>query len=202
MKEQIKIFDFDGTITSRDTLIWFIIHSCGMWRFVMGFALHAPLLVLMKLHLYPNYRAKQRIFKWFFGGMPVARFNTLCSSFAADRQDLLRPKAAKDLADTLAAGGQVYIVSASIDNWVSQFAARIAPHAATRPTVIGTRVETDGGRLTGRFLTPNCYGAEKVRRIKEYITRREDFYIIAYGDSRGDKEMLDYADERHYKPFR
>ncbi len=202
MKERIKIFDFDGTLTNRDTLIWFIVYACGLRRFVTGFALHAPLLVLMKLRLYSNYRAKERIFKWFFGGMPTARFDTLCRNFAADRQDLMRPKAAKNLADTLTGGGQVYIVSASIDNWVSQFAARMAPHSSTRPIVIGTRVEENGGRLTGRFLTPNCYGAEKVRRIKEFITRREDVYIIAYGDSRGDKEMLEYADERHYKPFR
>ncbi len=202
MKERIKIFDFDGTITNRDTLIWFIIYACGWRRFVTGFALHATLLVLMKLRLCSNYRAKQRIFKWFFGGMSVAQFNTLCHNFAVDRQDLLRPEAVKEMADTLACGGKVYIVSASIDNWVSQFAARIAPHSATRPIVIGTRAEERGDRLTGRFLTPNCYGAEKVRRIKDYITRREDFYIIAYGDSRGDKEMLEYADERHYKPFR
>lgn len=202
MKERIKIFDFDGTITNRDTLIWFIIHACGWRRFLTGFALHAPILVLMKLRLCSNYRAKQRIFKWFFGGMPVAQFNTLCRNFAADRQDLLRPEAVKEMADTLAGGGKVYIVSASIDNWVSQFAAHIAPHSATRPIVIGTRAEECGGRLTGRFITPNCYGAEKVRRIKDYITCREDFYIIAYGDSRGDKEMLEYADERHYKPFR
>ena len=31
---------------------------------------------------------------------------------------------------------------------------------------------------------------------------REDFWVIAYGDSKGDKEMLEFADEAHYKPFR
>ena len=49
----------------------------------------------------------------------------------------------------------------------------------------------------------NCYGAEKVRRISVMLPApREDCYIVAFGDSRGDREMLEYADEAHYKPFR
>lgn len=31
---------------------------------------------------------------------------------------------------------------------------------------------------------------------------RSEYYLIAFGDSRGDKELLEYADEGHYKPFR
>jgi phosphoserine phosphatase len=59
-----------------------------------------------------------------------------------------------------------------------------------------------GGRLTGRFLTKNCYGQEKVRRVTQVLPKRDNYILVAYGDSRGDKELLDYADVRHYKPFR
>jgi phosphoserine phosphatase len=58
------------------------------------------------------------------------------------------------------------------------------------------------GRLTGRFLTKNCYGQEKVNRIKELYPHREEYHLTAYGDSNGDRELLAFADEAHYKPFR
>ncbi|MST85139.1 hypothetical protein FYJ73_10775 [Prevotellaceae bacterium LKV-178-WT-2A] len=73
----------------------------------------------------------------------------------------------------------------------------------SRLLVVGTRIEVIDGKVTGRFLTPNCYGPEKVRRVQEMLSEPRDHYrITAYGDSRGDKEMLQYANERHYKPFR
>ena len=49
---KIYAFDFDGTLTTRDTLIAFIRYACGTSRFLLGFLLHAPLLGLMKLRLY------------------------------------------------------------------------------------------------------------------------------------------------------
>ena len=48
-KEKIYCFDFDGTLTKKDTLIEFIKFSMGKTRFLMGFLLSIPILVLMKL---------------------------------------------------------------------------------------------------------------------------------------------------------
>jgi phosphoserine phosphatase len=88
----------------------------------------------------------------------------------------------------------VLIVSASIDNWVMPFFPSVQ--------VMGTQIEVNDGRLTGRFLTRNCYGQEKVNRILECHPHRKDYHLTAYGDSRGDRELLAFADESHYKPFR
>ena len=69
--------------------------------------------------------------------------------------------------------------------------------------MLGTKVEVDAaGCLTGRFSTPNCYGPEKVRRIEAVWPHREQYDVSAFGDSRGDKEMLAYADQGYFKPFR
>ena len=62
-------------------------------------------------------------------------------------------------------------------------------------STIGTKVEVDlDGKLTGRFLTKNCYGPEKVNRLLEIEPDRKNYFLYAYGDSRGDKEMLECAD--------
>lgn len=191
---QITAFDFDGTLTTKDTLIEFIRYAKGNRSFIFGFLRYLPLLILMKLHLYPNYKAKQKVFSYFFKGMTIEAFNTLCKDFARDNRHLLRPKAVEALNQALADGDEVLIVSASVDNWVSEM--------ITAPVVIGTKIEVKDGKLTGHFLTANCYGKEKVSRILQLYPHREDYRLTAYGDSRGDREMLSFADESYYKPFR
>ena len=62
MKKKIYCFDFDGTLTTSDTLLEFIKYAKGTGRFLMVFLMYSPLLVLMKLHLFPNWKAKQQIF--------------------------------------------------------------------------------------------------------------------------------------------
>ena len=187
--KQLFAFDFDGTLTTRDTLIAFIRYACGTPRFLLGFLLHAPLLVLMKLRLYSNGKAKQRLFSWFFRGMPIETFDALCQSFASTHRHLLRPETVRLLQQALSEGSEVLVVSASIDNWVQPFFPTV--------TVLGTQIEVIDGCLTGRFLTPNCYGQEKVRRILALHPDRSAYRLTAYGDSRGDRELLAFADEAH-----
>lgn len=186
--------DFDGTLTTKDTLLEFTRYACGTGAFIKGFLLYAPLLVLMKLHLYPNYKVKQKFFSHFFKGMTLEAFDALCQRFADDNRDLLRPEGIEALKQAQADGADVLVVSASIDNWVQPFFPGVI--------VLGTQIEVHDGLLTGRFLTRNCYGQEKVNRIIQLYPNRADYYLIAYGDSRGDKELLAFADESHFKPFR
>ena len=62
--------------------------------------------------------------------------------------------------------------------------------------MLATEVEVDDdGRLTGRFKTKNCFGQEKVDRLLQAEPHREDYFLTAYGDSRGDRELLAFADE-------
>lgn len=207
MRKKVYLFDFDGTLTSADTLLEFIRCACGRRRFFIGFALFSPLLVLMKLHLYPNDRAKQRLFAWYFKGMSIDNFDLVCRRFAHHNQRLMRQKALDKLREIFHNNETLCVVSASIDNWVRPFFDNISKASRSDFRVIGTEVEVDtDGVLTGRFRTHNCYGAEKVRRVLEAMpqlkSNRDDFWVVACGDSRGDKELLEFADEAHFKPFR
>lgn len=201
MKKKIYCFDFDGTLTTSDTLLEFIKYAKGRGRFLMVFLMYSPLLVLMKLHLYPNWKAKQRIFAHLFAGMRIEKFDALCHDFAEESQHLLRPKGITLVHEALVAGAQVFIVSASIDNWVRPF---FDIRNLKGVQVLGTQIEVEDGKLTGRFKSNNCYGKEKVHRIAEVLKsfERSEYEIEAFGDSRGDKEMLAFADKGHFKPFR
>lgn len=193
MKKVIAI-DFDGTLTTKDTFVEFIRFAKGTWAFVLGFLRYAPLLVLMKLHLYPNDKAKQKVFAYFFKDMKIEDFDALCQAFAASSRHLLRPQGVEAIRQANSEGVEILIISASIDNWVQPFFPDVK--------VVGTQIEVKDGRLTGRFLTKNCYGQEKVNRLLSLYPHRQDYCLVAYGDSRGDKELLSFADESHFKPFR
>lgn len=193
MRKVIAI-DFDGTLTTKDTFVEFIRFAKGTRAFVLGFLCYAPLLVLMKLHLYPNDKAKQKVFAYFFKDMKIEDFDALCQAFAASSRYLLRPQGVEAIRQANSEGVEILIISASIDNWVQPFFPDVK--------VVGTQVEVKDGRLTGRFLTKNCYGQEKVNRLLSLYPHRQDYCLVAYGDSRGDKELLSFADESHFKPFR
>lgn len=62
--------------------------------------------------------------------------------------------------------------------------------------VIGTKIEVDKEDLVmGGLLSKNCYGEENVNRLLQVEPRRDEYNLYAYGDSRGDKEMLVFSDE-------
>ena len=196
---KIYAFDFDGTLTTKDTLLEFIRFAKGSGQMFCGFLLFSPLLILMKLHLFPNWKVKQKIFSYFFKGMKIDDFNALCTRFAERNKHLLRPAGIEKVKQAIAEEHTtVLIISASIDNWVRPFFDEIDK----KIQVLGTQIETKEGRLTGQFTSKNCYGEEKVNRLTALYPHREAYYLIAFGDSRGDKELLAFADKGFYKPFR
>jgi HAD superfamily hydrolase (TIGR01490 family) len=194
----IAFFDFDGTITTRDTLLEFIKFTKGRFRFYLGFALNSPLLIAMKLGLISNQTAKERILTWFFRGTTDADFQDRCERFATKvLPTLLRPKAMEEIRLLQEKKATIVIVSASPENW-------IRPWAQSLPAEwIATRLQvTDKKVLTGKILGRNCYGEEKVTRIREIYRLPGYTHIYAYGDSSGDGPMLALAHSTFYKPFR
>ena len=190
----VAIFDFDGTLTTKDTLLEFIKFACGKWQFYIGFLLYSPILVLMKLHLYPNWKAKQLIFSHYFKGMKYCRFQELGMQFANIIDTFRRKEIIDKLETHINKGDTVYVISASIDEWVRPWCKQYGI-----ADVLGTKIEVDtNGQITGKFLTMNCYGQEKVNRLLQVEPNRGDYCLYAYGDSRGDKEMLEFSEIKHF----
>lgn len=194
----IVVFDFDGTITTKDTLLEFIKFSKGKLQFYIGFLLFSPLLVAMKLKLYPNWKAKERIFTYFYKGVSINEFNEWGVNFSSEIEGIVRAKAREAIKYHLNNKDCVIIISASVENWIKPWAKKMGID-----NVIATKIETDEkDMLTGRFLTKNCYGQEKVNRLLEIYPDRNNHIIIAYGDSRGDKELIEFSDKGFYNKFK
>ncbi len=195
---KVYAFDFDGTLTKKDTFLAFIEYAKGYGKTFWGFFLFSPILILMKLRLFPNWKAKQMVFSWFFKGMNINEFNQICHEFADRNQRIIRTGGWDTIRKALANGEQVIIITASIENWVKPFFKEFG----NQIKVEGTKIDVRINQITGQFLTQNCYGVEKTKRLKEVFPYRQAYELIAFGDSDGDRYLLNEADESHYKPFR
>ena len=196
-KRNIALFDFDGTITTDDSLLKFIRFVVGDRNFLLGLVVLSPMLVLYKLKLIPNYKAKQYMLSWFFKGISKDTFLKVANEYSLVHIDkIVRPKAIEKINWHKNQGHKVVVVSASIEFWLRPWCEKNGLE------LIATKLEIKDDIVTGKLLTKNCYGIEKVNRIKELYNLEKYDYIYAYGDSSGDKQMLELAHEKFYKPFR
>lgn len=193
---KLVLFDFDGTLTTRDSFIEFIKGCKGRVNFIFGFLLLSPVLVLYKAGLIKNWKAKEIVISYFFKGQSDHKFEFCCRNFALERIDqILNPSALSRLMERKNESARIIIVSASVENWIRPWADRMGIE------LIGTRLEIRDNKLTGRISGKNCYGIEKVNRIKEMIDLSKYEVIEAYGDSSGDHEMMRLATAKYYKTF-
>lgn len=191
---KIALFDFDGTITKNDSLLRFIRFVVGDFQFFFGMLLLSPILAAYKLKLTSNFEAKQKVLSWFFNGMNEEAFFLLAKKYSLTRiNKILRAEAMEKIEWHQQQGHKVIVVSASLDCWLRPWCEK---HGLD---LLATKLEIKNGKITGRFHNRNCYGQEKVNRIKEVYNLKEYDYIYAYGDSKGDKEMLSLANESFYQ---
>ncbi len=195
--KQIAFFDFDGTITTRDTLLEFIKFTKGRFNFYLGFILYSPFLVAYKLKIISNQSAKEKILGFFFKNMTVESFDEKGKAFVTEKLPaLLRPKALAEIRDFQDKGIRVVIVSASPENWIRPWTEQL------RIELMATCLDIRSGVLTGKIKGNNCHGNEKVRRINESFILSAYDKIYTFGDTSGDIPMLNLGTTRFYKPFR
>lgn len=195
-KPVVAAFDFDGTVTRRETLGPFLLHTLGAVRVAGDALVLSPTLAGYALGLIRNDVAKERVFVRCLGGMQVDRLRQQAERFAATALPrLIRREAMQRLAWHKRQGHRCVVISASLELYVKPWAI-----GAGFDSVIATRIETlPDGTTSGRLAGSNCYGIEKVRQLEALLGGRSGYTLYAYGDSRGDRELLAAADHAYYR---
>jgi phosphatidylglycerophosphatase C len=192
----IVAFDFDGTLTWRDSFPAFLFWRAGPMRYALGMAGVAPAALAYGFDR-NRARLKAALVRRFLAGASREGLSGDADRFAASQsRRLLRPDALRCWNLWREREARLVIVTASPEILVAPFA-----HGLGAERVIGTRLAFGrDGRLTGALDGANCRGPEKVARLRQAFgndVRLE----AAYGDSDGDTEMLTLTDEPGMKVF-
>ena len=196
-KKTLAVFDLDGTITSGDTMIEFIVFAKGKTALYFSYLGLSFTLFFYKLGLLDNASAKKKLLKWHFKGMAEPELNRLGMEFCEKiLPSMVRARALERISWHKKKGHRIAIVSSSLEIWMKPWC------IANQLDCIATVPQYENGIFLGAFNSPNCYGPEKVNRIKEKVPADSYEFVYAYGDTTGDKEMMAFADMWYFKPFR
>lgn len=195
----VAAFDFDGTLTRCDTLLPYLRRSLGGVGFVRALILSAPWLLAFALRLISNERAKARLLCVSVGGRTLEEVKAWTDAFVADYlPHQWRASARARLAACQQSGQLCVLVSASPSLYM-----HAVGDALGVEQVLCTEMEVVQGRYTGRFQSRNCYGTEKVVRLKAWMAQQDlsppTVSLSAFGDSAGDHAMLKMAQESWYR---
>ncbi len=183
--KNLALFDFDGTLYNKDSLLEFTKYSRGNITFYFGMILLSPYLVLMKLGILSNEKVKIKYFKYFFKNCKYKHFKVIAKDFSLyEIEKNLDLKILENFKNHIKSKDKIYIVTASIPDWILPWSAKF------NVKVLGTELEIIDGKITGNFATKNCFGKEKVNRIKASINLDNFENIYVYGSGKGDLEML------------
>ncbi|RYE20873.1 MAG: haloacid dehalogenase-like hydrolase, partial [Sphingobacteriaceae bacterium] len=121
-KKVIAAFDFDGTITKYDSLLFFIWFSVNVFKLSFGTVKMLPVLVLYKLRIIPNYKAKEKLFETFYRNLKLTAFDNLGVRFVSELNKMIKPEAMKKLIWHRQMNHEIVIISASVENWIKPWA--------------------------------------------------------------------------------
>jgi len=190
----LALFDFDGTLTTRETFGDFVRHAVTPLRRALGAPLFAPMLAGYKLGLVSGNRIRRHVAAFGFRGVRAAHVHAAGERFAAEcLPGLLRPEAMRRLAWHQRRGDTVVLVSGGLDFYLAPWCRQ---HGLE---LICSTLETRGGHLTGRYHGAQCVGAEKARRVRERHDLAAYGQCYAYGDTHEDEAMLALAQRRYYR---
>lgn len=183
----VAAFDFDGTISRRDTLVPFLRRFRGLPRFAGAFFRGVPALGG------PERREayKAAVFHRLLAGVPAEDLEAAALAYGRELPTRFRPDIVERIRWHQDEGHEVVIVSASLRAYLDPVVEHLGLNG-----VCAVELEVAGdGRLTGRMAGRNCRGPEKVARLTEWLGGDEPERLWAYGNSTGDRELLAAAHE-------
>lgn len=202
--KQLYVFDFDGTITTKDTFALFLRYYAGNISWALKILQLLPTFIAYKCKIIDRHSVKKAVIWRFFKNEPKEQVIASAERFAADViPSLIRPKAQARLDELLkgpnSAPESLYICSASISPYLKAWARSCG---IQENHVLAVELQSDSCQMTGRIDGYNVWGSNKVRRIRDEFNPHSVEIKEAYGDSEGDRELLHAAQASFYRPFR
>ncbi len=193
----IAVFDFDGTLTRKDSFLPFVKSACTAQKMRQGLLKKRRAVISYVLGRCSNHFIKETLVTQYFRGWSLPDLQAAAAQFSeVTLPKLLNSQAMERLAWHQAQGHRVVVVSANLEVYLRPWAIRLGIN-----DVIATQLAVEQDKITGKLLGDSCYGKEKVIRLTALLGDLQQYYLYAYGDSKGDSELLAIADQPHYRTF-
>lgn len=190
----LALFDFDSTITIRDTFADFIRYAAPPSRRLWGNALLLPVFVGYRLGIVSGHVIRASAVRVGLAGLPEAEARACGERFASEMlETLLRPEVMARIDEHRQRGDRVVVVSGALDLYLEPWCRR---HGLE---VLCSTLAVHQGRLTGAYRGAQCVAEEKARRVRAALTLTHYAAIHAYGDSPDDHALLRLAHHASYR---
>lgn len=190
----LALFDFDGTITTKELFRPFLEFAVPSPRLRWGGLLLAPLVAGYKLGAVPPNAMRASAVRVGLAGMAWDHAHRQGQRFADDViPSVLRDHAMARIRWHQQQGDRVVVVSGGLDVYLEHWCRR------HQLELVCSQLETRGGRLTGRYRGAQCVAEEKRRRVQAAYELSAYDVVYAYGDTHEDRELLAMAHRRYYQ---
>lgn len=190
----LVLFDFDGTLTTRETLPDFLRFATPPRRLRFGKLLFALPVLAYRLKLLPVHALRTLLVRYAFGGLPRAAVEDAGRRFAVTvLPALVRPEMQARLDAHRAQGDTIVVVSGGFDVYLAPWC------EAQGVELVCSSLESEGGRLTGRYAGAQCVAGEKVRRVRDRYDFAAYREVHAHGDTHEDHALLALAHVATYR---
>ncbi len=199
-KKSLALFDFDCTITTRDTLLPFLFTLHRPYQNLLKSLQLTPTLAAYRLGILCNHLAKEKLLQTFIPYFSKNELEKHAHQFAKEKiPPLLKPEALDRIRWHQHQQHPCYLISAGLEIYITPWANTIG-----FTEVLATQLVFDNDNTTGKIQGRNCFGPEKIHRLENALQKnlsdiKKEYLIYAYGDSRGDKELLAAADYAFYR---
>jgi phosphatidylglycerophosphatase C len=192
----LSVFDFDGTLTRHDSFVPFLRFAFGRRAFSRRMLrLAVPSLRFLTRRLSRD-ELKAQLISTFLTGVEKEWVQQKAEAFSqVIWTRLMRPAGLRSVATEVESGAVVTLCSASPALVLQPFADRLGIK------LIGTELEVIDGLLTGQITGNNCRCENKVLRLEAVYGPLSQYRLRAWGDTRGDRELLAAAQDSHWRQF-
>ncbi|MCP5025357.1 MAG: HAD-IB family hydrolase [Actinomycetia bacterium] len=184
----VAAFDFDGTLSHGETLLPFLFQLAGRTATATALA-RAWAGPAERGGMERRDRVKAGLLCRLLAGRPADVVEQAGRDYSATLDRKLKPPILERLRRHQDDGHEVVLVSASLAVYLRPLADQLGLDA-----VLAVELESVNGVLTGQMQGPNCRGLQKVARLEQWEGDRRSQPLWAYGNSRGDRELLARAD--------
>lgn len=188
------LYDFDGTITSKDTTILLLIELLKLRPWLFFGLLWSLLKMIVANDGVSKQRHKNKAIGHLIKDLSDIQLSESLQNFSNKVNGLYRPSVIKSIDQAIQDGCTILIVSASPSFAISRCLSDLPV------SVLGTEFAMYDNIYTGLLKSENCYGQEKVNRINEWAQSNKIALNVQYAwsDHISDFDMLSLSKERYW----